>query len=74
MGIWVVGPSPDFGQCMPIDTHALTTLFHPQQIDKEASLLDKRFCEEVLQVRRPDPECFVELDMRDCQKLGSASG
>ena len=63
MGIWVVGPVPDLGQCMSIDTHVLTALFHPHQIDKDASVLDKRFARNCFKYDVPDPECFVQLGM-----------
>ena len=34
MGIWVVGPILDPGQCMMIGDHALAALYRPHQVDK----------------------------------------
>ena len=52
MGIWAVGPMPGLGQCMSIDTHALTALYHPRQIDKEATKLPKGFVRSCYQYTR----------------------
>ena len=62
--VWVVGPIPDLGQCMPIDTHALTALFHPHQVDKEASELHKKgFERRSYTYTAPNPDNCAEVGM-----------
>ena len=67
MDILAVGPMPDPGQRMAIGTHALTALYHPQQIDKEASKLEKGFVHRHFKYNVPDPDEFAQLDMYEEQ-------
>ena len=63
LGIWAVGPMPDPGQAMSIETHALTALCHPRLADTPAKNLLRGFTVNSYKDDVPDPETFVDEDM-----------
>ena len=46
MGIWAVGPLPNPGTAMSIDSHVLTALHHPRMVDNIPKQLAQGFPQE----------------------------
>ena len=65
MGIWSIGPLPNPGAAMSIDSHALTALHHPRMIDNSPKHLSERYSKESYDFIAIDPEGLVQLDMEE---------
>ena len=66
MGIWSVGPLPNPGPAMSIDSHALTALHHPRMIGSiPKHQLSEGFPKESYDYSAPHPERRVQLDMEE---------